>query len=220
MKNFINIMKVDKATLILLAKIQEIVGKAHQLEPLGKDQISNFCGVDVSYNKKAVAVAVVWSCSEKKVMEVAKCIGEPFFPYVSGYLFMREAPLVISAVKALKEKIDLVLVDGHGIAHPRRAGLAVFVGLALDIPTLGIAKSLLVGKIGSFEGIMAPMLLDGSIVGIAFRVPETGKTYFASPGHNLTIEDSIRIVKYEYMNLIKALELAHRSSRSLLKESK
>jgi len=214
-------MEVDKATLSLLAKIQEIIGKAHQLEPLGKDRISNFCGVDVSYNdKKAVSVAVLWSCSEKKVIEVAKCVDKPFFPYVSGYLFMREAPLVISVVKALKENIDLVLVDGHGIAHPRRAGLAVFVGLALDIPTLGIAKSLLVGKIGSFEGIMAPILLDDSIVGIAFRVPETGKTFFASPGHKLTIEDSIRIVKHEYMNLIKALELAHRSSKSLLKESK
>jgi len=211
-----NIMKLDKATLSLLAKIQEIIAKVHQLEPLDKDRIINVCGVDVSYKKeKAVAVAVLWSCSEKKVIEVAKSIGKPFFPYVSGYLFMREAPLVISVVKALKEKIDLVLVDGHGIAHPRRAGLAVFVGLALDIPTLGIAKSLLVGKIGPFEGIMAPILLNESIVGIAFRVPETGKTYFASPGHKLTVEDSIRIVKYEYMNLIKALELAHRSSKSL-----
>ncbi|MGQ9468746.1 MAG: endonuclease V [Nitrososphaerales archaeon] len=214
-------MKIGKAALSLLSKIQEVVAKAHQLEPFSKDRISNVCGVDVSYNKeKAVAVAVLWSCPEKKVIEVAEHIGKPFFPYVSGYLFMREAPLVISAVKALKEKIDLVLVDGHGIAHPRRAGLAVFVGLALDIPTLGIAKSLLVGKIGSFEGIIAPILLNESIVGIAFRVPEKSKTYFASPGHKLTVEDSIKIVKYECMNLIKALELAHRSSKSLLKEDK
>lgn len=209
-------MKVDKATLSLLDKIQEIIAKSHQLEPFSKDRINNVCGVDVSYKKeRAIAVAVLWSCSEKKAVEVAKRTGEPFFPYVPGYLFMREAPFVISVVKAIKEDIDLVLVDGHGIAHPRRAGLAVFVGLTLDLPTLGIAKSLLVGKIGSFEGNMAPVLLNDSIVGTAFRVPETGKTYFASPGHKLTVEDSIRIVKNEYMNLIKALELAHRSSKSL-----
>jgi len=211
-----NIMEVDKATLILLDKIQEIMAKSNRLEPLGKDQIDNVCGVDVSYKKeRAKAVAVLWSCSEKKEIEVAKFIGKPFFPYVPGYLFMREAPFVISAVKALKEKIDLVLVDGHGIAHPRRAGLAVFVGLTLDIPTLGIAKSLLVGKIGNFEGNMAPILLNGSVVGTAFRIPEKGKTYFASPGHELTVEDTITIVNSEYMNLIKALELAHRSSKSL-----
>jgi deoxyribonuclease V len=213
-------MRTDKATLSLLDKIQEIVAKVHQLEPLGEDQINNVCGVDVSYNKKAASVAVLWSCSERKVIEVAEYVGKPFFPYISGYLFMREAPLVISAVKAIKEKIDLVLVDGHGIAHPRRAGLAVFVGLTLDIPTLGIAKSLLVGKIGPFEGIIAPILLNDSVIGIAFRVPETGKIYFASPGHKLTVYDSIKIVKNEYTNLIKALELAHRSSRFLLKEGK
>ncbi|MEM3383189.1 MAG: endonuclease V [Nitrososphaerales archaeon] len=213
-------MKVDKAILSLLDRIQEIIAEAHKLENLGKNQINNVCAVDVSYNKKAVAVAVIWSCLEKKVIEVAKYIGKPFFPYVSGYLFMREAPLMISAIKALKENIDLILVDGHGIAHPRRAGLAVFVGLTLEIPTLGIAKSLLVGKIGSFEGIIAPILLNNSVVGIAFRVPETGKIYFASPGHKLTVEDSINIIKHEYKNLIKALKLAHHSSKSLLKESK
>lgn len=207
-------MKVDKATLSLLEKIQEIIAKEHRLEPFGKDRINNICGVDVSYNEKVVAAAVLWSCSDKKAIEVAKRTGKPFFPYVSGYLFMREAPFVISVVKDLKEEIDLVLVDGHGIAHPRMAGLAVFVGIALDIPTLGIAKSLLVGKIGPFEGIMAPILLNDSMVGIAFRNPETGKTYFASPGHKLTVEDSIRIVKHEYTNLIKALELAHHSSKS------
>ncbi len=213
-------MEVDKATLSLLDRIQEIIAKAHKLENLGKDKINNVCAVDVSYSKKAAAAAVIWSCSEKKVIESAKYIGKPFFPYIAGYLFMREAPLVISAINALKEKIDLLLVDGHGIAHPRRAGLAVFVGLALETPTLGIAKSLLVGKIGPFEGIIAPILLDDSVVGIAFRVPETGKIYFASPGHKLTVEDSINIVKQEYKNLIKVLELAHRSSKSLLKEGK
>lgn len=213
-------MKIDKATLSLLDKIQEIVAKAHRLEPLGKDKINNVCGVDVSYNKKAVATAVLWSCSERKVIKIAEYIGKPSFPYIAGYLFMREAPLVISAVEAIKEKIDLVLVDGHGIAHPRRAGLAVFVGLALEIPTLGIAKSLLAGEIGSFEGMFAPILLNDSTVGIAFRIPDTGKTYFASPGHKITIDDSIKIVKQEYTNLIKALELAHRSSKSLLREGK
>ncbi|MGQ9719030.1 MAG: endonuclease V [Nitrososphaerales archaeon] len=209
-------MKVDKATLSLLFKIQEIVAKAHQLEPLGRYKINNVCGVDVSYNKeKTVAVAVLWSCSEKKVIEVARHIGKPFFPYESGYLFMREAPFAISVVRALKENIDLVLVDGHGIAHPRRAGLAVFVGLTLDTPTLGIAKSLLVGRIGPFKDMIAPMILDESIVGVAFKVKEGGKTYYASPGHKLTVEDSMKIIQSNRADFIKALKSAHRSARTL-----
>jgi deoxyribonuclease V len=202
----------------LLSKIQEVVAKAHQLEPLSKNRINNICGVDVSYNEeKAVAVASLWSCSEKKVIEVARQIGEPFFPYVSGYLFMREAPFVISVVRTLKENIDLILVDGHGIAHPRRAGLAVFVGLTLDMPTLGIAKSLLVGSIGAFKGMIAPMILDGSIVGVAFKVKEGGRTYYASPGHKLTVEDSMRIIHSNRMDSIKALESAHKSARQFSK---
>ncbi|MCP8318429.1 MAG: endonuclease V [Candidatus Methylarchaceae archaeon HK01B] len=208
--------KVDGATLSLLAKIQEIVAKAHRLEPFDKDRISNFCGVDVSYRgEKATASAVVWSCDEKKVVDVAKYAGIPLFPYISGYFFIREAPLIISAVSALKVEPDIVLVDGHGLAHPRRAGLAVFVGIALDMPTLGIAKSILVGKIGPFKGISAPILLDESVVGVALRVPGTGKTYFVSPGHKLTVEDSRRIAQSEYKNLIKALELAHNSSKQM-----
>ncbi|MCP8323647.1 MAG: endonuclease V [Candidatus Methylarchaceae archaeon HK02M2] len=213
--------KIDTPTLSLLTRIQEIVAKAHSLEPFDKDHINNVCGVDVSYrSEKAAASAVVWSCFDRKVVEVSNYIDEPFFPYRSGYFFIREAPLVISAVKALEVEPDIVLVDGHGIAHPRRAGLAVFVGIALDMPTLGFAKSILVGKIGSFKGITAPILLEGSTVGVALRVRENGKTYFVSPGHKLTVEESAIIAQSEYKNLIKALELAHNSSKKILGEGK
>jgi deoxyribonuclease V len=101
---------------------------------------------------------------------------------------MREAPLMTAAIEALPEKPDLILVDGHGVAHPRRAGLAVFVGLVLDTPSVGVTKSLLVGEIGEEDGF-APILLDGSVVG--FRVDVGGRRRFVSSGYGVRL-DSVR----------------------------
>ncbi|MEM1525254.1 MAG: endonuclease V, partial [Nitrososphaerales archaeon] len=143
----------DKATLNFLIKIQEIIAKCVKLTPLSLKNIENICGLDVAYSDgKACAASVIWNNCKKEILEVSTYITQPSFPYIPGFLFMREAPLMIESLNKLKNTQDLLLVDGHGLAHPRKAGLAVFIGVLMDKPTLGVAKSLLIGKIGEYNG--------------------------------------------------------------------
>lgn len=201
--------KIREATKLLLSNIQSIVSEKHKLEPFTKNAV-NFCAVDVSYkNEKAITSAIVWNCLEKKIVDIFKFIDVPLFPYISSFFFMREAPFIIAAVNELKILPDIVLVDGHGIAHPRGAGLAVFVGITLDLPVLGVAKSILVGTEGQFDGLIAPLIFNNSVVGVIIKNPSTKKKYFISPGHKLTVENCKRIVELKYLDILKAVKLAH-----------
>ena len=112
-------------------------------------RLRSVCGVDVAYDATrnlAFAAAVRLSWPKLEVLEEVTAASPVRFPYVPGLLGFREAPAVLEALALLKETPDLLLVDGHGRAHPRRCGLASMLGLALDMPALGCAKSLLVGE--------------------------------------------------------------------------
>jgi len=179
-------------------------------------KVNTICGVDVSYsNGKAVAAAVLWSFSENKSIKFSTCSWIPYFPYISGLLFMREAPIMIEAVNKLIVKPDLILVDGHGIAHPRRAGLAVIVGIILDLPVLGVAKSLLVGEIGNFKYGLAPIILDSDIVGYAVK-PPIGKIFYISPGNRIQVQDTMKIIKTIGSNYPVVLKKADSISRDVV----
>lgn len=180
------------------------------------EEIKTVCGVDISYCAgQAAAAAVLRSISVDETIEISITTGRPSFPYIPGLLFMREAPLMTSAVESLSTHPDLILVDGHGIAHPRRAGLAVFVGLVLDTPSIGVAKSRLVGDIGEDdrEGF-APILLEGSPVG--FRLNAGGRRLFVSPGYGVRL-GSIRAIlrRLDAVFLRVLLEADRRSRESL-----
>ncbi len=179
------------------------------------EDIETICGVDVSYkDNKAAAAAVLWSVLNQETIEVSVHTGQPPFPYISGLLFMREAPLMTAAIKDLSGKPDVILVDGHGIAHPRRAGLAVFVGLVHHTPSLGVAKSRLVGEVGVVKEGFAPLILNDSTVG--FRVESVGRRFFISPGYGVEV-DSIRgILKRIGEEYPKVLLEADRISRASL----
>lgn len=179
------------------------------------EDIETVCGVDVSYRgDRAAAAAVLWSISKQKTIEVSINKGRPPFPYIPGLLFMREAPLMTAAAEGLSRRPDIILVDGHGIAHPRRAGLAVFVGLTLDIPSLGVAKSRLVGEIGEVEDGYAPITLDGSTVG--FRVETASRPLFVSPGYGVHLGSIRDILRRLGEGFPKVLLEADRISRTSL----
>ncbi|MFQ6135274.1 MAG: endonuclease V [Nitrososphaerales archaeon] len=176
------------------------------------EDIKTVCGVDVSYRGgRAAAAAVLWSVPKQETVEVSVHTGQPPFPYIPGLLFMREAPLMTAAIKDLSGKPDIILVDGHGIAHPRRAGLAVFVGLILDTPSLGVAKSRLVGEVGEVEDRFAPLILDGSTVG--FMVESAGRRFFISPGYGVQVGSIRGILRHIGEEYPKVLLEADRISR-------
>ncbi len=157
-------------------------------------------GLDVSVNREneASAVAVVLNYPELKVVETAIARGKVEFPYIPGLLSFREVPLTLAACEKLASTPDLIMVDGQGIAHPRRLGLASHLGLFLDTPTIGCAKSHLYGKYqepgllpGDYSNVIAD---DGDIIGAVLRTKSRVKPLFISIGHKIDLASAIHWV--------------------------
>ncbi|MGC9454490.1 MAG: endonuclease V [Phycisphaerae bacterium] len=161
-------------------------------------QIRSVAGTDCAFlegGRRIVATAVL---CDAKSMEVIAAIDEVLpcrFPYVPGLLTFREAPAVIAAVRKLPRRPDLLLCDGQGKAHPRGIGLASHVGLWLDIPTIGVAKSRLCGEHrepGARRRCRTQLKLDGRVIGAVVRTRTSVKPLFVSVGHRVTLEDAVR----------------------------
>ncbi|MCK4341374.1 MAG: deoxyribonuclease V [Phycisphaerae bacterium] len=146
-------------------------------------------GVDISVNrwaKTGTAAVVVLGYPGLEIVETKVVTDRIELPYIPGLLSFREAPLILAACEELKVTPDLMLVDGQGIAHPRRLGLASHLGLFLDIPTIGCAKSRLCGTFDlppRLKGGRTPLLLNGEQVGTVLRTRTGVKPLFVSPGH-------------------------------------
>jgi deoxyribonuclease V len=155
-------------------------------------------GADTSYDLGSDRVAgavVVWDTAEKKVVETATAVVDTPFPYVPGLLTFREAPALMPAFARLRCVPDLLVFNGHGIAHPRRMGLAAHLGVVFDLPAMGVAQRRLTGTygpVGERPGDRTPLLLDGAEVGAVVRTRARAKPVFVSPGHRVTLADAIR----------------------------
>jgi deoxyribonuclease V len=123
-------------------------------------------------------------------------VGECPFPYRTGLLSFREVPILTAALRRLKERPDVVLVDGQGIAHPRGLGLATHLGLVAEMPTIGVAKSRLVGE-GPEPDLAAgshqPLIWQGKLVGLILRTQKGVKPLYLSPGHRITLPECLEI---------------------------
>jgi len=155
-------------------------------------------GVDVAYAKEVSvgAVAVLDSDSLSLIeFQVAYC--KTRFPYVPTLLSFREIPPAFSAIKKLKAQPDVFLVDGQGVAHPYRLGFASHLGLVINEPTIGVAKSLLCGEVGKFNDKgWAPIKDKGEIIGAAVATLSGGKPVYVSVGHKISLDRAITIVKH------------------------
>ena len=191
----------DRVNLSELIEEQREVADRVKFRALRIEKIERICGVDVAYSKDmAIACAAIWSMNKKSIESGALYRSHTKFPYVSGFLYKRELDIMLNSINKLKVAPDLILVDGHGIAHPRKAGLAVFVGVELGIPTIGVAKSLLIGEIGEISGIFSPITIKGKKVGFLIKKKGSRK-YFASPGNLVRLDDIPSIASiwnYEY----------------------
>lgn len=162
-------------------------------------RIRHVAGADVAFaGGRAWAAVLVFGFPGLEVVEAA-CAEAPLaFPYVPGLLTFREGPALLRAFAALRTRPDLVLFDGHGVAHPAGVGLAAHMGLLLDRPSVGCAKSVLVGEwdagaLGRRRGDWVPLVYRGRRVGAAVRSRERTKPVFVSIGHRVGLRSAIRL---------------------------
>jgi len=157
-------------------------------------------GADISYAKRTndlIAAVVVLRLPGLETVEETWILRRARYPYVPGLLTFREAPAVLAAFKRIRSRWDAAIFDGQGRAHPRGMGLAAHIGLWLDAPTVGCAKSRLIGDAaepGPAPGDHTPLMLDGRIIGAVLRTRRGVKPLFVSAGHKSNLTDSIRLV--------------------------
>lgn len=157
-------------------------------------------GADVSYSKKVdqcFAAVTVFEFPAMKIVEQTNATGRANFPYVPGYLTFREAPILLNAFEKLENTPDLVLFDGQGIAHSRNMGLATHLGLILDLPAIGCAKSVLIGNFEDpleIQGSWAELIYQNNLIGAVVRTRNFVKPLFVSPGFKITIDEAIEWV--------------------------
>jgi deoxyribonuclease V len=157
-------------------------------------------GVDAVFSaddRYCLAAVVLWDMDRRAVIEQHVAVRRLRFPYVPGLLSFREAPAALAVLRRLRTPPDAVLYDGHGRAHPRRFGIACHIGVSLDQPTVGCAKSRLVGthrEPGSRRGAAVPLIDDGEVVGTVLRTQHGVKPVFVSVGHRIDLAGARRLV--------------------------
>ncbi|HZT58085.1 MAG TPA: deoxyribonuclease V [Pyrinomonadaceae bacterium] len=177
-------------------ELQKRLRERVRIVPL-KKRIETVAGADISFNKfdpVVYAGVVVLRLPSLEVVEEVGVVSETKFPYVPGLLSFRESPSVLEAWAKLKTEPDAVMFDGQGIAHPRRVGIASHVGLIIERPTFGCAKSVLTGRFeepGEERGSWTPLVDKGETVGAAVRTKTRVQPIFVSPGHLIDLAGAI-----------------------------
>lgn len=175
-------------------------------------------GADLAFSAdglRCVAGIVVYDLHKQTVLEESIAWRPVRFPYVPGLLTFREAPSVLAAVRKLKTRPDLFMFDGHGLAHPRRFGLAAHTGVLIGCPSLGCAKSRLCGEESEparAAGSSASLRFKGETIGAVLRTREGGCPVYVSIGHRITLSDAVKAVMacVTRYRLPEPTRLAHR----------
>jgi deoxyribonuclease V len=207
----------------------EAVALQKQLAPLisKKETPGDFqtvAGVDVSVFKsrgEGTAAVVVLGFPGLELLETKVVRGHVDFPYVPGLLSFRELPLVLKTFERLAVSPDLVLVDGQGVAHPRRLGIAAHLGLLLDIPAIGCAKSRLIGTYeepGAEAGRYSDLMDGGEVIGAVVRTRTGTKPVYVSIGHKVSLPQAVKWVLActRGFRVPEPLRLAHQAAGGYL----
>lgn len=161
--------------------------------------IKSLGGVDLAFqNDHAIATCVVCEYPDLEMIETRTGLFKLGFPYISGFLAFREGPPIIRLFKGLRCKPTILMVNAHGIAHPRFFGCASYVGLKLNHPTIGVARSRLCGEYASEpkeRGDRVPLILGQRVIGAVLKSQEGMAPIFVSIGHRVSLGTAIRIVK-------------------------
>ncbi|MBI4848090.1 MAG: endonuclease V [Nitrospirae bacterium] len=178
-------------------KIQLRLSRKIRIIPLAKKP-AFIAGVDAAFSEnKVVAAACLYKYPELIPVEDAYAAAKISFPYIPGFLSFREGDAIIKAIEKLKTKPDLILFDGQGIAHPGGTGIASHIGAILNVPTIGCAKSRLIGDYadpGNKKGRYSSLKYKNKTVGAVLRTRENVKPVFVSPGHLIDLRGAIYYV--------------------------
>jgi deoxyribonuclease V len=156
--------------------------------------------MDVSYDKRSpwlFAAIVVMRLPGFEIVDTAAVRAQASFPYIPGLLSFRESPAGLEAWQKLRIRPDCLICDGHGYAHPRRFGFACHFGMLVDLPTIGFAKSVLVGRFdppGVMRGSVSDLVDAGEVIGVAIRTREGAEPVFISIGHRITLMRAVAMV--------------------------
>jgi deoxyribonuclease V len=176
----------------------ELAGRVETRSPLVDCDL--VAGADVAYcqdESRYHAAVVVLRTDTWDVVEARHAVRHSPFPYIPGLFSFREAPALLEAFAQVQAAPAAVLLDGHGLAHPRRFGLACHVGLWLDVPCVGVGKSRLVGRYkepGRGPGAVAPLVEGGDVVGSVVRTHYGGRPVFVSVGHRIDLASAVKLV--------------------------
>ena len=181
-----------------MRSLQTKLGELIVREPIPTPE--TIAGVDVSFNQgeeRMYAAIAVCDRRTLELIEVAYSVAKAPIPYEPGFLSFREIPALIQAWEALGQVPDVLMVDGHGEAHPRRLGIATHLGLWLDHPAIGSAKSRLTGKFkepGGERGAYSELIVGGEVRGHVVRTRSKVQPVFVSVGHRVTLEQARELV--------------------------
>ncbi len=164
-----------------------------------RSPINLVAGGDIAFStdgSQCIAAVVVWDVYERRVVETRSAVRPLKFPYVPGLLSFREAPALLAAIRKLRTEPDAFMFDGHGLAHPRRFGLASHMGVLLDRVTIGCAKSRLIGRHTdppTRRGSRRPLIHDGERIGTVLRTRDSVKCIYVSVGHRIDLDSAVKL---------------------------
>ena len=181
-------------------RLQESLRERVELEDRFGD-IRHVAGADLAFDPEtevAFAGVVVYRFPGLEEVERRMARRKLRFPYVPGLLSFRECPILLAAFARLETEPDLILIDGHGRAHPRRFGIACHIGILFDKPTIGCAKSRLVGEHqepGERAGSTASLMLEGERLGVVLRTCDGVRPIYVTTGHRVSLDSAVGLVK-------------------------
>lgn len=203
-------------------KIQLQLSKRIIFEDRLPRKIRYVAGVDVAYTDDlSIGAVAVLDYNHLNLVETQTAICKTTFPYVPTLLSFREFPPAVLAIRKLKTRPDLYLIDGQGFAHPYRCGFASHLGIVLGKPTIGVAKTKLVGEVEDSSGKdFAYLKHEGEIVGAVVEAKLGHKPIYVSVGHMVSLETAIKIVKHctRYSGIPEPLRKAHQTATSKKRE--
>ncbi|MEH2402959.1 MAG: deoxyribonuclease V [Nostoc sp.] len=182
--------------IVIQEKLRDQVITEDQLQ----ERIQYVAGVDMGFEADGTisrAAVAVLSFPDLQVIETSLAHRPTSFPYIPGFLSFREIPAVLDALEKIKTTPDMILCDGQGIAHPRRLGIASHLGLLIDMPTIGVAKSRLIGKheeLAETKGSTQALIYNGETIGAVLRSRTGVKPLYISSGHRISLPTAIDYV--------------------------